>query len=138
MFLLSSSCLSLHYLFITLVKYLLFFVLILSKAAKLYFQVCAQPNWLNNNTYYFTLSFLLTCSPACIQVLGKPAEKLQYEDPSGKLMMLPSDIVLLEDPDFKKYVDIYAADNKKFFSDFAAAFQKLEELGCDNLYDYKF
>ena len=52
-------------------------------------------------------------------------------------MMLPSDIVLLEDPEFKKYVDIYAKDNKKFFSDFSAAFQKLEELGCTNLFDAK-
>ncbi len=49
-------------------------------------------------------------------------------------MMLPSDIVLLEDEGFRKYVDIYAADNKKFFADFAVAFQKLEELGCENLF----
>ena len=30
---------------------------------------------------------------------------------------------------FKQYVDIYAKDQKTFYSDFAAAFQKLEELG---------
>ena len=50
-------------------------------------------------------------------------------------MMLPSDLVLIEDPEFKKYVDIYAKDQKKFFSDFAEAFQKLEELGTSGLYN---
>ena len=41
-------------------------------------------------------------------------------------MMLPSDLVLIEDPGFKTYVDIYAKDQKKFFSDFSSAFQRLE------------
>jgi len=63
------------------------------------------------------------------------AAKFQYEDPSKKLMMLPSDIALIEDPEFKQYVEIYAKDQKRFFKDFAAAFQKLEELGTENLFD---
>jgi len=63
--------------------------------------------------------------------------KFQYKDPSGQLMMLPSDIVLIEDGGFKKYVDLYAKDQKKFFADFAAAFQKLEELGTEGLVDAK-
>jgi cytochrome c peroxidase len=54
-------------------------------------------------------------------------------DPSGKLMMLPSDLVLIQDEAFKVYVDLYAKDQKVFFKDFAIAFQKLEELGCENL-----
>ena len=33
----------------------------------------------------------------------------------GKLMMLPSDLVLIEDAQFKPYVDAYAKDQKKFF-----------------------
>jgi len=58
----------------------------------------------------------------------------QYENgKGGKLMMLPTDIVLLEDPKFKKYVDIYAKDQEVFFSDFSKYFQQLEELGCNNL-----
>ena len=48
-------------------------------------------------------------------------------------MMLPSDLVLIEDADFKVYVDLYAKDQKTFFKDFTIAFQKLEELGCENL-----
>ncbi|CAM9763889.1 unnamed protein product [Discosporangium mesarthrocarpum] len=57
----------------------------------------------------------------------------QYEDPSGSLMMLPSDIVLLQDKKFASYVDKYAADDALFFKDFSAAFSKLLELGTSNL-----
>mmetsp|Transcript_16698 Transcript_16698/g.25927 ORF Transcript_16698/g.25927 Transcript_16698/m.25927 type:complete len:217 (-) Transcript_16698:318-968(-) len=79
------------------------------------------------NNLYFTLLLQLKWEP------NTATKNFQYKDPSGKLMMLPSDIVLIEDPDFKKYVEMYAADEKKFFSDFAKAFQKLEELGTKNL-----
>jgi cytochrome c peroxidase len=50
-------------------------------------------------------------------------------------MMLPSDLALLDDASFKKYVEIYAKDEKRFFADFSLAFQKLEELGTENLYE---
>jgi len=53
----------------------------------------------------------------------------QFEDPSGKLMMLPADLALIQDPEFKKYVVEYANNEEKFFKDFAVAFQKLEEVG---------
>lgn len=53
----------------------------------------------------------------------------QYTDPSGTLMMLPSDIALLNDPEFKKWVEIYAKDEKLFFEHFSAAYNKLMELG---------
>lgn len=53
----------------------------------------------------------------------------QYEDPSGKLMMLPADLALIQDPEFKKIVVEFAKDEAKFFKEFACAFQKLEELG---------
>jgi cytochrome c peroxidase len=53
----------------------------------------------------------------------------QFQDQTGQLMMLPTDLALIEDPAFKKYVDLYAKDQKKFFEDFSAAFNKLLELG---------
>jgi len=53
----------------------------------------------------------------------------QFEDSSGNLMMLPSDIFLMADPEFKKWVEIYAKDEDRFFRDFAKAFAKLLELG---------
>lgn len=48
---------------------------------------------------------------------------------SGALMMLPADLALIKDPEFKKYVEMYANDEKLFFQDFAAAYAKLLELG---------
>lgn len=57
----------------------------------------------------------------------------QYEDGSKKFMMLPTDLALIKDSKFKKYVDIYAKDQATFFADFSKAFKKLEELGTANL-----
>lgn len=53
----------------------------------------------------------------------------QFEDATGALMMLPSDMWLIADPDFKKWVEVYAKDEDRFFRDFAKAFTKLIELG---------
>jgi len=44
-------------------------------------------------------------------------------------MMLPSDLALIQDPQLKKYVELYAKDEDAFFKDFAKAFSKLLELG---------
>jgi len=57
----------------------------------------------------------------------------QYEDAGKKLMMLPTDLALIQDDKFKQYVDVYAGDQAKFFEDFSKAFTKLEELGTSNL-----
>lgn len=43
--------------------------------------------------------------------------------------MLPADIALRDDKGFRPFVDLYAADQKAFFADFAKAFGKLLELG---------
>ncbi|KAI8619750.1 heme peroxidase [Chytriomyces sp. MP71] len=53
----------------------------------------------------------------------------QYEDPSGELMMLPTDMALIWDAKFKPIVEEYAEDKELFFKDFSAAFGKLLELG---------
>jgi len=55
---------------------------------------------------------------------------LQYTDPMGKLMMLPSDLVLIQDDSFLQYVKKYATDENLFFDDFRVAFSKLLALGC--------
>eukprot|EP01104_Vermistella_antarctica_P002659 TRINITY_DN12874_c0_g1_i1.p1 TRINITY_DN12874_c0_g1~~TRINITY_DN12874_c0_g1_i1.p1 ORF type:complete len:413 (+),score=142.26 TRINITY_DN12874_c0_g1_i1:30-1241(+) len=49
----------------------------------------------------------------------------QYQDPSGVLMMLPTDLCLKTDPKFRPFVELYAKDEQKFFDDFATAFAKL-------------
>jgi len=55
----------------------------------------------------------------------------QYTDPTGELMMLPADLALRDDPEFRKYCEKYAKDEQLFFKDFAAAWQKLTEAGWD-------
>jgi cytochrome c peroxidase len=52
---------------------------------------------------------------------------------NGRLMMLPTDLALLEDEDFSVWIDVYADDADRFFADFSDAFQKLTELGTVNL-----
>jgi hypothetical protein len=55
---------------------------------------------------------------------------LQFEDETGKLMMLPSDMALVQDEKFRKFVEMYAKDQDLFFKDFAVAYGKLISLGC--------
>ena len=51
------------------------------------------------------------------------------EDLEQELMMLPTDMALLEDPAFAPYVTKYAEDKDVFFKDFSQVFAKLIELG---------
>eukprot|EP00276_Gloeochaete_wittrockiana_P006623 CAMPEP_0184651706 /NCGR_PEP_ID=MMETSP0308-20130426/9357_1 /TAXON_ID=38269 /ORGANISM="Gloeochaete witrockiana, Strain SAG 46.84" /LENGTH=84 /DNA_ID=CAMNT_0027086119 /DNA_START=439 /DNA_END=693 /DNA_ORIENTATION=- len=55
----------------------------------------------------------------------------QFVDPTNQLMMLPTDISLMQDSKFKSIVAMYASDKNTFFDDFAAAFGKLLELGVN-------
>ncbi|TGZ78893.1 cytochrome c peroxidase [Ascodesmis nigricans] len=48
---------------------------------------------------------------------------------SKKLMMLPADMSLVKDKNFRKHVELYAKDQDKFFEDFSKAVTKLFELG---------
>ena len=54
----------------------------------------------------------------------------QFEDMGSKsLMMLPTDMALIKDKDFKKHVERYAKDDQVFFSEFRDVIVKLFELG---------
>ncbi|KAF2718613.1 class II peroxidase [Polychaeton citri CBS 116435] len=54
----------------------------------------------------------------------------QYEDKKTKtLMMLPTDMALVQDKKFNPYVKKYAQDQDAFFNDFSAVLVKLFELG---------
>jgi len=55
----------------------------------------------------------------------------QYVDENGEIAMSPADLAFLSDKNFRKYVDLYAEDEEKFFQDFAKAFSKLLELGVN-------
>merc|ERR1711871_939050 len=68
-----------------------------------------------------------------VNMKWKPREwdgPLQYEDESGKYMMLPTDMALMSDDKFRPFVEKYAEDEELFFSDFQAAFAKLISNGC--------
>jgi cytochrome c peroxidase len=79
------------------------------------------------NTYY-TLLRTLQWVP---KVWDGP---FQYVDArNGRLMMLPTDVALLEDGVFSEWVEIYANDAARFFADFSTVFQKLTELGTTDL-----
>ena len=54
---------------------------------------------------------------------------------SGKTMMLPIDMALVEDGKFKEYVQKYANDQAVFFQDFTDAWVRSQELGCGQLRD---
>ncbi|KAF9163358.1 heme peroxidase [Actinomortierella ambigua] len=55
----------------------------------------------------------------------------QFEDKESKsLMMLPADMAMAKDKEFRKWVEIYAKDEQLFFDHFAKACEKLFELGC--------
>ena len=51
----------------------------------------------------------------------------QFQDRSGELMMLPSDIALTEDPAFSHWVHAYADDEDLWRNHFSAAWSKLIE-----------
>ena len=54
----------------------------------------------------------------------------QYEDNNTKsLMMLPTDMALIKDKEFKKHVERYARDSQAFFKEFSDVLVKLFELG---------
>ncbi|KAM7470927.1 hypothetical protein LguiA_009110 [Lonicera macranthoides] len=48
---------------------------------------------------------------------------------SEGLLKLPTDKALLDDPQFRPYVELYAKDEDAFFKDYAASHKKLSELG---------
>ncbi|XP_076924809.1 putative L-ascorbate peroxidase 4, peroxisomal [Bidens hawaiensis] len=48
---------------------------------------------------------------------------------SEGLLKLPTDLALVEDPVFHRYVDLYAKDEDAFFNDYAVSHKKLSELG---------
>ncbi|KAL5986044.1 L-ascorbate peroxidase 3 [Asimina triloba] len=57
-----------------------------------------------------------------------PERELLKGEEKG-LLKLPTDKTLLEDPEFRRYVELYAKDEDLFFKDYAESHKKLSELG---------
>lgn len=97
-----------------------------------------EGKWVNNPTRFSNQYFkLLISEPWTEKILpsaepGEPGVKqFAAVDPvtEEELMMLPTDMALVWDPAFKKWVELYAQDKDVFFQDFSKAFCKLMELG---------
>ncbi|EGD97761.1 heme-binding peroxidase [Trichophyton mentagrophytes] len=93
--------------------------------------------WVNNPTrfsnQYFRLLKKLEWKP---RTLSNGTKQFNYvdedvpeEEREEPLMMLPTDMALLSDPEFAMWVDKYAEDKELFFDHFSKAFHKLMELG---------
>lgn len=72
---------------------------------------------------YFRLLFEDTWTPRKWD--GPP----QMENKDKDLMMLSTDMAIVEDPEFRKYAEVYYKDSAKFESDFADACHKLFHNG---------
>lgn len=47
--------------------------------------------------------------------------------------MLPVDLALLHDPEFRSAVEEYAADEEAFFKDFSYAFEKVKRCHVESI-----
>lgn len=54
---------------------------------------------------------------------------MQYQDPTGDLMMLPTDVCMMDDAKFRPIIQEYAKNEAAFFADFASAWTKLQHVG---------
>ena len=72
------------------------------------------------------LRFRLFLTKSGLSVAG-PAQYVDAE--TETMMMLPTDMALLSTPAFRKHVDVYAADEAGFKTEFARVFGVLMELG---------
>ncbi|KAJ3100579.1 heme peroxidase [Phlyctochytrium bullatum] len=80
-----------------------------------------------NNSYYTEL-----LAAQWEEVTNSVGTK-QYIDKARGTAMSVSDLAFIKDPKFRVYVEKYAFNQDAFFADFAAAFQKLQELGWKDL-----
>ncbi|KAF5637072.1 heme-binding peroxidase [Fusarium sp. NRRL 25303] len=92
-----------------------------------------EGKWVNNPTRFSNQYFRLLLSEKWTEKTVPESGVTQFSsvdpDTEEELMMLPTDIALTTDPEFSKYVRLYAEDKELFFNDFKAAFAKLLELG---------
>lgn len=88
--------------------------------------------WVNNPTRFSNQYYILMSSLTWREKTLPNGIKqfVNYdEDTETELMMLPTDLALVGDKDFKPWVNLYGKDREKFFEDFAKVFAKLVELG---------
>ena len=98
--------------------------------------------WVNNPTRFSNTYFkLLLVNDWKRKTLENGVEQYVYVDEDAldddaedaeepeELMMLPTDIALIQDPSFRPWVELYAERKDIFYAHFAKVFAKLLELG---------
>jgi peroxiredoxin len=93
--------------------------------------------WVNNPTRFSNQYFKLLLNLEWKErTLSNGVKQFSYTDPDlpegekeEPLMMLPTDMALIHDKEFHRWVKKYANDKELFFRDFARVFAKLLELG---------
>lgn len=91
-----------------------------------------EGKWVNNPTRFSNQYYrLLVSEPWEEKTLPSGILQFAAVDPvtEEELMMLPTDMALIHDAEFLKWVKLYAEDKEVFFEDFKNAFFKLMELG---------
>ncbi|KAJ3137647.1 L-ascorbate peroxidase 3 [Irineochytrium annulatum] len=88
--------------------------------------------WVSDPTRFSNAYFVDLLNGAWEPVVDARGNHL-FNDKSKGTAMVATDMALLADPIFRTYVNKYAADQGAFFADFAVSFQKLQELGCQDL-----
>jgi peroxiredoxin len=91
-----------------------------------------EGKWVNNPTRFSNQYFRLLLSEQWKKTkLPNGIEQFISvdEDTGVELMMLPTDMALIEDKSFRPWVEKYAKDKDAFFADFTKVFAKLMELG---------
>lgn len=93
-----------------------------------------EGNWVNNPTRFSNQYFKLL-DKFDWEKKTLPGGVMQYknEELGTELMMLPTDIALVQDPKFKPWVQKYAMDKDLFFTEFAKVFDRLMELGTSEM-----
>ena len=103
-----------------------------------------EGKWVNNPTRFSNTYFkMLLVNDWKKKRLDNGVEQYVYVDEDAideddedveepeELMMLPTDIALIEDLSFRPWVELYAEDKDVFFDHFAKVFAKLLELGIE-------
>ncbi|CED85495.1 cytochrome-c peroxidase [Phaffia rhodozyma] len=91
--------------------------------------------WVTNPTRFSNQYFKLLLSKKWAPKKWDGPFQFETKLLGQELMMLPTDMALIEDKAFREFVEIYAEDKDVFFEDFAKAFGKLLELGVDRSED---
>lgn len=84
--------------------------------------------WTKNPLKFDNAYFVELLTPGWTKTTVAETGNVQYE--RDGMMMLPTDMCLLDDPSFRGWVELYAKDQDAFFRDFAVAYAKLISLGC--------